>query len=389
MRSSIVLLLVFGLGSTSPLPAQSPRAPTSPYACRQDVHPRDADFPGVHVATLEQAPGGDLLYAFYAGSREGADDVRTYLSRLETGSRRWSEPEVVFDEPGRPDGNAVLWTDDENGRVHLLFSTIMGDGWSEAVLRAITSEDDGATWSEPRWVRQEWGWLFGTRPFRMSNGELLVPIYSEVEWSSGWYVSRDDGYTLTPRPGPDDTAWPSSPRGMIQPATVELEPGRLLAFNRTRDGRIWKTESTDYGRTWSDAVPTDLPNPNARVALAKLGSGSLVLAYNPTRRGRSPLRLALSTDGGETWPHGVTVEAEPGEEFSYPYLLQSADGMIHLGYTHRRESMRHLVFDEAFLRRGPAIPSDASSDVVYEYTPAEGLHQDERCDYAPTAPPEP
>ncbi|QFY12024.1 hypothetical protein GBF35_40500 [Nonomuraea phyllanthi] len=327
------------------------------YACRQDIHPQDPDYPGVHVASLEKAPNGDLLYSFYAGTEEGADDVATYMSRLPVGARTWTEPRVIFDEPGQPDGNAVLWADGRS--TYLFFSTIRGDGWTEADLRLIRSRDSGRTWSEPEQIRQEFGWLFGTRPFRMSNGEVLVPIYSEARWASGWYIPGDDYSTWVPHPSGDDADWPRSPNGAIQPATVELEPGHLLAYLRTRDQEIYRTESFDYGRTWSAAEPTGLPNNNARVALLKLRDGALVLAFNPITDGRDTLRLALSTDQGRTWSSSVDVESEPGAEFSYPYLLQTDDGMIHLGYTHRRESMRHLVFNEQFVRAGADLPSDA------------------------------
>ncbi|HEX9889485.1 MAG TPA: sialidase family protein [Nitriliruptorales bacterium] len=348
-----------------------PPATDEAYACRQDIHPQDPEFPGVHVAALEEAPNGDLLYVFYAGQREKADDVATYLSRLEAGAEDWVEPHIVFDEPDRPDGNAVLWVDDANDRVHLLFSTIMESEWTEAILRQMTSEDDGHTWSEPQVVREEYGWLYGTLPFRMSNGEVIVPIYSETEWSAGWYVSDDDLATVTVHPSEDDTTWPTSLGGMIQPATVELEDGHLLALNRSRDFMIWRTESLDYGRTWSTATPTDMPNNNSRVALLKLDSGNLILAQNPTRSGRTPLRLSLSEDGGQTWSAGVDVEAEDSEEFSYPYLLQTSDGLIHLGYTHRRESMRHVAFTEEFVRSGANIPSDNAFDVKYEFRDGE------------------
>ena len=357
-------------------------APPAPYACRQDIHPQDEDYPGVHVATLEQAPNGDLLYGFYAGQREKATDVRTYMARLRTGRQRWVEPRVVFDEPDKPDGNAVFWTDDRNKAVHLLFSTIMDDGWTEANLRVITSHNNGLTWSQPRFVREEWGWLFGTQPFRMTNGEVIVPIYSEEEWSSGFYISDDDLATVTAYPSDDATTWPRSLGGMIQPATVELEPGHLLAMNRSRDGLIWKTESTDYGKTWTDAVPTNLPNNNSRIALLKLDNGHLVLAHNPSVSGRDTLRLSISADGGLTWPHSVDVESESGQEFSYPYLLATDDGMIHLGYTHRRKSMRHLVFNESFVISGPNIPSNPAYDVKAEY--AGGALRDVAvCAYAP------
>jgi hypothetical protein len=243
------------------------------------------------------------------------------------------------------------------------------------------SDDGGLTWSEPTYIREEWGWLFGNRPFRMSNGELIVPIYDEVTWSSGWYIPSADLTTWTAYPGEEPLLWPRSLAGAIQPATVELEPGHLVTFMRSRDTFIWRSESRDYGRTWTPAVPTTLPNNNSRVDLLKLDSGALVLAHNPTRSGRTPLRLSLSDDGGRTWSAAVDIETEPGQEFSYPYLLQSSDGMIHLAYTHRRESMRHVAFNEDFVRYGADIPSNGSFDVKAEYRDGQ-LRDVDTCAYA-------
>src|SRR5687767_13431903 len=115
------IMAATAVAGTAPALAQDAEAA---YACRQDIHPQDPAFPGVHVAALEEAPNGDLLYIFYAGQEEQADDVATYMSRLEVEAEDWIAPRVIFDEPGKPDGNAVLWVDDENDVVHLLFSII-------------------------------------------------------------------------------------------------------------------------------------------------------------------------------------------------------------------------------------------------------------------------
>src|ERR671916_386056 len=104
---------------------------------------------------------------------------------------------------------------------------------------------------------------------------------------------------------------------------------------RTQAKYVYRTESFDYGRTWSPAVPTEFANPWSRVDLLALDSGALLLAYNPSGSNRTPLVLALSTDGGLTWPHSVTIEDDPTKRFSYPYLMQATDGAIHMGYSHR------------------------------------------------------
>lgn len=368
-------LAVAGIGASTPAQAsvdsmtarhRGSAAQWSAYACRQDVHPQDSRYPGVHVASLETAPNGDLLYSFYAGKNEGADDVATYMSRMRRGTSTWTEPKVIFDEPGEPDGNAVLWADGKD--TYMFFNTIRGSVWADSDTRMIRSHDSGRTWTGPKWIRKEWGWLVGTKPLKMSNGQTLLPIYSETDWTVGWYRPSDGYTTWTPLPGADDSAWPSSPNGSIQPTTVELEPGHLMAYLRTRDGWIYRTDSFDYGRSWTTASRTSLPNNNSRIALLKLRDGHLVLALNPTSdtTDRSTLQLLLSSDNGRSWGHARTIESEAGAEFSYPYLTETRDGMIQLGYTHRRASMRHVVLNEAFITRGRDLPSDADP-VAVEY----------------------
>lgn len=121
-------------------------------------------------------------------------------------------------------------------------------------------------------------------------------------------------------------------------------------------GWIWRSTSTDGGWSWSTAQPTSIPNPNAGIDLIRLQNGHLVLAFNYSTTGRAPLNVALSMDEGETWSWLRTIvernEATGDPEYSYPTLLQTRDGLIHLVYTHERVEIRHVAFHETWLKRG-------------------------------------
>ncbi|MEV5499904.1 sialidase family protein [Nonomuraea fuscirosea] len=358
--------------------------PTGAYACRQDVAAPDPDVPKVHAAAVTQAPTGDLLTVYYGGASEGAADQALYLSRLEPGKKTWSKPEVVFDEAGKADGNPVLWSDGE--RVYLFFVVIEGHGWEQASIRLITSGDGGRTWSEPATIRSEWGWMVGTSPIRMSNGEVLLPIYDEEKSTSGFYVFSQDMSTW--KAYPEDTgAWIRTPNGSIQPTVAEVEPGRLVAYLRTGDRAVYKSESTDFGRTWSAPVAEPIGNPNSRVAALQLADGKLVLAYNPWVEHRSPMRLSLSPDKGRTWEHSVDVEAQSGPQFTYPVLTQSSDGFIHLVYSYNRNNIRHVVFNEEFLRNSVGLLSNWPEHTITEFTKGVRRNVVRQCGYTPSKQP--
>ena len=85
--------------------------------------------------------------------------------------------------------------------------------------------------------------------------------------------------------------------------------------------------------------------------------GRLLLAFNDSAAGRENLRLAVSEDEGRSWRRAATLAEESGAEFSYPYLLQTRDGTVHLVYTWKRKGIKHVAFNAAWLNTRPAQPS--------------------------------
>jgi predicted neuraminidase len=159
--------------------------------------------------------------------------------------------------------------------------------------------------------------------------------------------STDGGKTWQ-RFGP--IAVPGKPYGLIQPALLPTRAGTILALCRSRGiGFICQAESKDGGRTWSAARPTELPNPNSGIDAVRSTTGDFYLVYNHSKKGRTPLNLARSTDDGKTWKTVATPEDTPGE-YSYPAIIQTGDGKLHVSYTYNRKHIKHLTYDPARLK---------------------------------------
>ena len=132
--------------------------------------------------------------------------------------------------------------------------------------------------------------------------------------------------------------------GAIQPTILRFgDTLRILC--RTQQKRISTATSTDNGLTWSKMTLTDLPNPNSGIDAVTLKDGRGLLVYNDTERGRSPLNVAVSKDG-TSWKQVVTLENQPGE-YSYPAVIQAADGRVHITYTWKRRTVKYVELDPA------------------------------------------
>ncbi|HND52177.1 MAG TPA: exo-alpha-sialidase [Pirellulaceae bacterium] len=297
-----------------------------------------APFPQCHASTIVDTPTG-LVCAFFAGTREKHPDVGVWVSRLEAG--KWTAPVEVANGVESPEKRHPCWNpvlfQPENGPLLLFYKVGPSpDTWWGML---ITSTDGGKTWSKPRKLPDDIAGPIKNKPVMLADGRLLCGSSTE---DNGWRVhmewTKDLGQTWERTPPLNE----GKTIGAIQPTILKLADGKLKMLCRSRGpGKILASTSSDQGRTWSPLSEVDLPNPNSGIDAVTLKDGRHLLVYNHTPKGRSPLNVALSTDG-ETWSPAAVLETEPGE-YSYPAIVQSRDGKVHITYTWKRTKVRHVV----------------------------------------------
>jgi predicted neuraminidase len=314
-----------------------------------------------HVPSICQLPDGRLAAAWYAGSREGGKDVSIMLATRTAGvSPEWGKPVVLVDreqatrELGRyvkKVGNAIIFTQGGTG-VGLLYVTIALGGWSSSSLNLKWSPDGGRTWQPSRRLTLSPFFnvseLVRCPPRQMGGGVLAVPVYHEV---LGKFPEL-----LWLRTDPARPAWlktrMAGGRTSLQPDVIPFDAKSALAYFRdvSDAGQLRMAETQDGGRSWSAASPLDLPNPNSSSAAMRLSDGAVLMAFNDSKEERSNLRLAVSPDGKTGWRRLATLDEKEGVKFAYPYFLRARDGTIHLVYSWKMKRIKHVEFNEAWVR---------------------------------------
>ncbi|MEW6303869.1 MAG: sialidase family protein [Verrucomicrobiota bacterium] len=311
-----------------------------------------APFPQCHASTIEETKGG-LVTAWFGGQREKAPDVGIWVSRQEKG--KWTTPVEVANgvqyqtADGKvhrhPCWNPVLFQPD-HGPLMLFYKA--GPSPSTWWGMLMLSADNGKTWFEPRRLPEGILGPIKNKPVQLPNGDILCPTSTETDTSpSIWRVHFERTSDL-------GTTWEvigpvhdGKDFGAIQPSILFHGGDKLQAVGRSKQGKVFQIWSNDGGKTWGNMSATTLPNPNSGTDAVTLQDGRQLIVYNHTAKGRSPLNVAVSSDG-LNWKAALVLESEPGE-YSYPAVIQTKDGLIHFTYTWKRQRVKHAVVDPAKL----------------------------------------
>ncbi|XKM14413.1 exo-alpha-sialidase [Orbaceae bacterium ac157xtp] len=359
-----------------------------------------------HAANLLQLPNGDLLCTWFGGTQEGIPDISAYYSRLKKGSDTWEPAIKLSDDPTRSEQNPVFFLDPDNV-LWILYTAQVSGNQDTAIVRYRKSRDMGETWGPIKTLMEDkTKGIFIRQPVTvMPNGDWLLPVFyciakSGEKWvgsydTSAVMISKDKGNNWTAVDVPNSL-------GCVHMNVLLLNDGSLLALYRSRwADYIYQSRSFDGGYTWSEPKVTQLPNNNSSIQATVLKNGHIALVFNNSsakdakeRRlslydeiedesnqnkkeaeivagqknafwgaPRAPMSLAISTDGGNSWPYIRNLDEGDGycmsnnskeqlnREFSYPSIKQGIDGKLKIAYTYFRMAIKFVSVDEDWVKQ--------------------------------------
>jgi alpha-L-rhamnosidase len=317
-----------------------------------------APFPESHAGTIAETPEG-LIAAWFGGTKEGNKDVCIWTSHLV--HDLWTIPEkaadgVMSDTVRYACYNPVLYQA-SHGEL-LLFYKIGPNvaGWTGWMMR---SYDNGHTWSKREALPAGYLGPIKNKPVLIGHTLVCGSSTEKDGWKVHFEYTKDNGKTWTRSQDINDGKLVSA----IQPSILTYKDGRLQVLCRSMNRTVNESWSMDSGKTWGAMSASALPNNNSGTDAVTLKDGRQLIVYNhvkpdislPKGKGaRTPLNVAISKDG-KNWEAALILEDSPIGQYSYPSVIQTKDGLVHIVYTWRRERIKHVVIDPAQLEWKPII----------------------------------
>ncbi|MGP8290438.1 sialidase family protein [Vreelandella zhanjiangensis] len=354
-----------------------------------------------HASFLHELDNGDLLCAWFGGTQEGVPDISIFVARLAKGELEWSEPHKLSDDATRSEQNPVLFTAPD-GALWLTYTAQLSGHQNTAIVRRRRSYDGGKTWSATEDLFKTPGIFIRQPPVFTQDGSWVLPVFlcrvAEGErWTgnddiSAVMISKDAGNTWQQQDVPESV-------GCVHMNIQPLKDGSFIALYRSRWADCIYLSRSQDAVNWSAPEATELPNNNSSIQFTCLDNGHLALVYNHRRASpnaerraslyddiedaedhgelvdqasnagksafwgapRAPMTLAVSTDGGRSWPIRRDLEIGDGycmtnnstekknREYSYPTIIQGQEGDLHIAFTYFRQRIKYVRVNEPWV----------------------------------------
>lgn len=311
---------------------------------QENIFP-ESTFKSCHASTLVELSDHRIMASWFAGDHEGAKDVAIWTSVLENGN--WTQPKSVANGIQNDTLRFACWNPvlfkNKKGKLFLYYKVGPNprEWWGEMKV----SNNDGKSWGKAIRLPNEILGPIKNKPIQLKSGKIICPSSTESVKDDIWKIHVEISDNNASKW--NKIAINNGDFGLIQPSIVEYADGKLQMLCRSRQNVIVETWSKDEGLTWSKPEAISLPNPNSGIDSVMLKNGSQILVYNPMISGkdwwlgRSELRLAISKDG-KNWTDIYTLEKHEKGEYSYPAIIQSEDGNVHISYTDNRKNIHYV-----------------------------------------------
>ena len=282
------------------------------------------------------------LYASF-GHNQGGENTDTEEARF-----------CVSDDEGKT-WNAVRTIDSGEGPVgvsHGAFLSHKGTLWAfhgaytgtmtGVHTRAYVLDETSQLWQSKGTVIQDGFWPM-QEPQKMDDGNWIM---------AGLKVGEGNPAIVAISHGDDFTRWDVVPipqamgLTMWGESTVIMNGKQITSLSRYGGkARALVATSEDYGRSWSEMRPSNLPMTTSKPIAGRLSTGQHYLVCTTTAdsgKRRSPLTIAVSRPGETLFSKVFVIrhaefadgpgESHPHAALSYPYAIEH-DGQLYVGYS--------------------------------------------------------
>lgn len=266
------------------------------------------------AARFEQYPAivkdaSDKLYVVYTKYDTNVEDItgKIVMRTSIDGGATWSAESTVADTAGANDKNPTIGIFTYGGIEKLI---VAYTPLSDIAGRVVTSPTSSISWSVP--VSLGANRIVGTgHPIQLSNGKLLIPVYSLDEGGAGnrdGYIEESDDGGATWTEYDINASHEMSEWSIIETKTGGAYTGGVygLVRNNLHPLTFYKVTSTDYGHTFTEPSANDIllrgQSPSRMIRLPD-DNILAVYAFERTSNYAPPttIRLSVSVDECQTW----------------------------------------------------------------------------------------
>lgn len=311
--------------------------------------------------------------------RQMHGDIDIVLRRSLDHGQTWEPMRIVADLGKDACGNPCVVQDASNGRLWLAFTRSRHQDVEKDIVAGTVpatqvwithSDDDGATWAEPRDIsaggrKPGWGW-YGTGPGQglfLRGGasrpdRLFIPSYHTEAGEYRAHVLFSDDHGQTWQTGEDVADHTSEPQA------IEMSPGTILINARTIAGHgnaRTLAVSKDRGATWQAAEGmAPLPENGCQGCLYRCFRNGSDGQYDwifsePVTTGRNGVHAWISDDQGKSWPRAQMIWSGPS---AYTSMTRTQGGLVGMliecGEKDVYQQIAYIKFAPEWLRGRPA-----------------------------------